>query len=101
MPAFLTSWLLSHGIVSVLALARAGGLAWTAPGLATPGLGGRFRLLLAGLLAMILVPIVRADAAATASMGWPAVGIACVGEVLVGAALGGSAALVVAGARQA
>ena len=100
MPPFLTSWVVAHAGVAALAFARAAGLAWTAPGLATPGLGGRFRLVLAGLLAVILVPVVRGDAAA-ASMGWPAVAAACAGEVLVGAALGWSAALVVAGARQA
>ena len=100
MPPFLTSWIATQAGIGALAFARAAGLAWTAPGLATPGLGARFRLLLAGLLALILVPIVRSDASA-GSMSWMAIGAACAGEVLVGAALGWSAALVVAGARQA
>ncbi len=94
MPPFFNAW------IAVLALARAAGVAWTAPGLATQGLGTRSRLVLAGLLALVIVPVVRSDGP-VASMAWPAIGAACLGEVLVGAALGWSAALIVAGARQA
>ena len=101
MPPDLTAWLVAHAGVSALAFARASGLAWTAPGLATPGLGGRFRLLLGGLLGMTLVPALQQQGVLAAPAGWPALGTACLGEVLVGAALGWSAALVVAGARQA
>ena len=81
---------------AALAFARAAGLAWSAPGLATPGLGWRLRVGLAGLLAFLIAPGV---AWSGASVG--ALGAACAGEVLVGALLGWSAALVVAGARQA
>jgi flagellar biosynthesis protein FliR len=103
MPPSFTAWIVSHAGVSALAFARAAGLAWVAPGLATPGLDARFRLLLAGLLGAILVPAIQenASAAASPSLGWQAVGAACVGELVVGAALGWSAALIVAGARQA
>src|ERR1700679_623596 len=100
MPPFLTAWIATQAGVSALAFARAAGLAWTAPGWTTPGLGGRSRVVLAGLLALILVPVIRGDEAA-ASMGWSPVASACAGELVVGAALGWSAALVVAGARQA
>ena len=80
-------------------LARVTGLAWTGPALATPGLGWRFRLGLAVLLAAVLLPVV--EPMARPPEGPAAVARACVVEVLVGAALGWSAALVVAGARQA
>src|SRR4051794_31919918 len=99
MPPTLTAWLLAHAATSALAFARASGLAWTAPGLATPGLGARPRLLLAALLAVVLAPAVHREGSAATT--WPAVGAACLGEALVGAALGWSASLVVAGARQA
>ena len=83
-------------------LARVLGLAWTAPALATPGLGGRFRLALAALLCAVVLPVVGPSlAAAVGPAGWAAVGRACLVEGLVGAALGWSAALIVAGARQA
>jgi flagellar biosynthetic protein FliR len=92
-------WLLGHAGALALVLARVLGLAWTAPALATPGLGGRFRLALAALLGAILLPLIGPSLAAP--VGWAALGRACVVEGLAGAALGWSAALVVAGARQA
>lgn len=101
MPPELTAWIVTHAGVLALAFARASGLAWTAPGLATPGLGVRFRLLLGGLLGLTLAPALPGGMTAQSPVGWPAVGAACLGEVLVGAALGWSAGLVVAGARQA
>jgi len=103
MPPTLTAWLLTHAGTAALAFARAAGLAWTAPGLATPGLGARPRLLLALLLAVVLAPVVPHEGVGVGGggAGWAAVGAACLGEALVGAALGWSAALVVAGARQA
>src|SRR4051812_14385004 len=91
--------LLANAGVSALVLARVLGLAWTAPTLATPGLDGRFRLALAVLLGATLLPIVGPSLAAPD--GWAALGRACLVEGLVGAALGWTAALVVAGARQA
>jgi flagellar biosynthetic protein FliR len=93
------AWLLGHSGGSALVLARVGGLAWTGPALATPGLGWRFRLGLAVLLAGVLLPVV--EPLARPPEGPAAVAQACVVEVLIGAALGWSAALVVAGARQA
>src|SRR4051812_2919142 len=92
-------WLLGHAGAAALVLARVLGLAWTAPALATPGLGWRFRLALAVALAGVLVPAVGREVAAPE--GWALLGRACVAELAVGAALGWSAALVVAGARQA
>jgi flagellar biosynthesis protein FliR len=102
MTADLTAWILGHAGVSALAFARAAGLAWTAPGLATPGLGFRFRVLLAGLLGLTLAPLVRIGTASSSAVpGWSTLGTVCLGEAMVGAALGWSAALIVAGARQA
>lgn len=82
-----------------LVLARASGLAWTAPGLATPALGGRSRLILAATLAALLGPLVAPDVSAPA--GSAALAGACLLEVAVGAALGWAGSLVIAGARQA
>ena len=93
--------LLGNANVWTLVLARVLGLAWTAPALATPGLGARFRLALAALLCAVVLPVVGPSLVATAPAGWAAVGRACLVEGLVGAALGWSAALIVAGARQA
>ncbi len=100
MSPILTAWLSTHAGIAFLAFARAAGLAWTAPGWATPGLGARSRLVLAILIGLILVPIVRGDSRLTA-LGASAIATACLGEALVGAALGWSAALIIAGARQA
>lgn len=92
-------WLLGHGGVVVLVLARVLGLAWTAPSLATSGLDWRFRVGLVALLGGIVVPVVADDVAAPAQ--WLDLGRVCLAEAAIGAALGWSAALVVAGARQA
>src|SRR4051794_17244910 len=92
-------WLLGHAGVLAMLLARVLGLAWTAPVLATPGLGGRFRLVLAALLGAIILPVIGPSL--VPPDGWPALGRACLIEGLVGASLGWSAAQVVAGARQA
>ena len=99
MPPDPIPWLLAHAGALSLAAARAAGLAWTAPGLASPGLGARMRLLLAVLLGAVLAPMVVAVAPAKA--GPAALALACLGEAFVGALIGWSAALVVAGARQA
>lgn len=92
-------------IVWSLVLARVLGLAWTAPALATPGLGVRFRLALAALLGAVVLPVVGPSLAAAAAVPVPSSGVAVARaglvEVLIGAALGFSAALIVAGARQA
>src|SRR5689334_3940839 len=99
MTTSVAAWLLANAAASALVLARVGGLTWTAPALATPGLDGRLRAMLAVLLAAVLMPVVGPGLAVPG--GWTALGRACVVEALVGAALGWSAALVVAGARQA
>ncbi len=98
------AWLIAHAGVALLGGACAAGLAWTVPGLATPGLNVRTRLSFALLLGLLLVPIVATGQppAADAGLGGVAtIGAACLGEALIGAALGWSAALIVAGARQA
>jgi flagellar biosynthesis protein FliR len=93
------AWLLGHAGAWALVLARVLGLAWTAPALSTPGLDARIRLVLAAALVAVLAPALGPAVAAPAS----GTGLvrACLAELLVGAALGWSAALVVAGARQA
>lgn len=92
-------WLTGQSGALILVLARTAGLAWTAPGWGTAAMGVRMRLALALALAVVLTPAVEP------SLDVPA-GVAALGRVLpaeaaVGAALGISAALVVAGARQA
>lgn len=92
-------WLQGPAAVAALVLARVLGLAWSAPALSTSGLGWRLRLGLAATLGSVLVPVVGGRVSPPA--GWPALGGACLVELAVGMALGWSAALVVAGARQA
>ncbi|MBV8269124.1 MAG: flagellar biosynthetic protein FliR [Planctomycetaceae bacterium] len=101
MTSSITSWLWGQAGASalVLVLARVAGLTWTAPALATSGLDWRLRLGLAALLGVILLPVIGPEVAVPA--GWPALGRACLAEALIGAGLGWSAALIVAGARQA
>jgi flagellar biosynthesis protein FliR len=94
------TWLTSHAVAAALVFSRAAGIAWTAPALGTPGLEGRFRLILAALLAFVLAPAVVTMGAAL-DLALPALGAACVVEVIVGAALGWSSGLFIAGARQA
>src|SRR6478735_5994190 len=83
----------------LLAFARGIGLAGTAPALASSGLGWRLRIALAVLVAVAIGPAARAGMPATpdaARLGW-----AIAAEIGVGALLGLSASLVMAGARQA
>jgi flagellar biosynthesis protein FliR len=102
MPSDLIPWIVSHAGVAALAFARAAGLAWAGPGLSTPGLGVRIRLLLALLLGVMIAPAVAGGAETVVSGGsWWNLVAAILGEAVVGACLGWSAALVVAGARQA
>jgi flagellar biosynthetic protein FliR len=84
---------------TILVLARTLGLVATAPSLAAPGLEPRFRLLLAVALAALIAPVVGPSMAVQTDI--PAIAVACLGEALVGAALGWAAGLVIAGARQA
>lgn len=83
----------------ILVLARTLGLVATAPVLAAPGLEPRFRLLLAVALAALIAPVVGPGM--TSPTGWGDVAVVCMGEAVVGAALGWAAGLVIAGARQA
>src|SRR3954471_22110392 len=92
-------WLAGQGGAWALVLARTAALAALAPAWGTPGLGGRARLVLAALLAAGVVPVVGATLAVPGEP-WALVG-ACAVEVAVGGLLGLSAALIVAGARQA
>ena len=82
-----------------LVMARVLGLSLTAPALATPGLGGRSRLILAATLTALLVPTVGRDV--VAPPGLLAMAGACLVEVAIGAGLGWSGAMVIAGARHA
>jgi flagellar biosynthesis protein FliR len=74
-------------------------LVWTAPALSAPGVDIRIRLILAATLAAILAPALGPSL--TVPDDWSALARGCLVELLVGAALGWSAGLVVAGARQA
>ena len=82
-----------------LVLARVLGLCLTAPGLATPGLSWRFRLGLAGMLGVVLAPVLSGRV--TIPPDWPTTAWAGLGEILTGGMLGMAAGLVVAGARAA
>jgi flagellar biosynthesis protein FliR len=95
----IAAWFLGQGGAAALVLARASGLAATAPAWGTPGMGWRLRLALAALLAAALAPVVGPGLGVPA--GGVALGWAMLVELAVGGALGMSAALVVAGARQA
>jgi len=86
-------------IAVLLVFARVLGLGATAPALATPGLEPRFRLLLAIALTAVVAPAVAPTI--EAPTGPAAIAAAGLGEVLVGAAIGWAAGLVIAGARQA
>jgi flagellar biosynthetic protein FliR len=86
-------------IPTILVLARTLGLVATAPTLAAPGLEPRFRLLLAVALAVLIAPVVGPSMAMQTNAS--AIALACLGEAVVGAALGWAAGLVIAGARQA
>ena len=83
----------------LLVLSRTLGLAWTAPALGAPALDGRSRLILAATLAALIAPLVVGEVASPAEP-LTLVG-ACLVEVVIGAGLGWSGALVIAGARQA
>src|SRR4051794_3595564 len=97
--AGLAMWLLQQGGASALILSRSLGMAWTAPAWGTPALGWRLRVALAALLTAVLSP--GGGPTLEAPAEGPALARACVAEGAVGAALGLSAALVIAGARQA
>ena len=83
----------------VLVFARVAGLAWTAPGWSTSGLPARFRFGLAACLTLLIGPIATRGLVAPRDVA-TLVSMLMV-EAILGAAMGATAALVVAGARQA
>jgi flagellar biosynthetic protein FliR len=100
MPRDLLSWLLFHAALAALVAARGAGVAWTAPALETPGLDVRFRVILAILLGVVLVPVLKA-VGPVQTLTPLAFCAAFVVELLVGCAIGWSAAVIIGGARQA
>jgi flagellar biosynthetic protein FliR len=93
------SGLIAHPAVLCLVFARTLGVCATAPLTVIPGMSWRFRLALAVALVVLLAPVVEPRivvAPEASSLVWLAVM-----EVLVGGVLGWSAAMIVAGARQA
>ena len=101
LPEEVRAWLLVNAGLAALAFSRALGLAVTAPAFATSGLDPRYRVLLAAMIAFLLWPVIEASGANDPIRSGPALGLACCVEAIVGGALGWSAALIVAGARQA
>ena len=92
-------WLWGPATLAALVAARITGLVWTAPAFATPGLDWRTRLGLTALLSAVLVPLLGPEVVPPSGAG--EVARALLVEVLIGASLGWSAGLIVAGARQA
>ncbi|WP_165070723.1 flagellar biosynthetic protein FliR [Paludisphaera rhizosphaerae] len=92
-------WSWATATACVLAGARTAGVCFTAPTLAAPGLDWRYRIVTALALGVWTAPL-AATAIGTPSSPYGFGGL-IVGEALVGALLGLSASLVVAGARQA
>lgn len=78
---------------------RSLGLAWAGPALGSLAVGWRLRLALVGVLTMVLGPSIGPTL--DVPVGALALGRTCLGELAVGAALGLSAGLVIAAARQA
>jgi flagellar biosynthetic protein FliR len=92
-------WLAAHAAPWLLVLARVLGVCMTAPSIAVPGFEWRFRVVLALGLAVLIAPAVEARIGPVPA--GPRIAWAAILEGLVGGALGWSAALIVAGARQA
>jgi flagellar biosynthesis protein FliR len=93
------SWacILTRAVVWALVLARILGLCLTAPALALPELDWRFRLGVAIMLGLVLIPLLEPRIAP--QVGWSRIAGALVLELVAGAAFGWSAALIVAGSR--
>ena len=96
-----TSWPDVAVILGPIALvfARCLGLAWTAPGLGTIAIGARIRLGLAMLITLAVFPAAHLETTSTRSP--QALAQLLPIELAVGALLGLSASLVIAGAKQA
>jgi flagellar biosynthesis protein FliR len=94
------AWLLGRGGLWLVVLARVLGLCWTAPGLSTPGLEFRLRLILAALLTVLIAPVVDRDSPSSFLDFWT-MAVAIPWELAIGAGLGWVASLVISGARQA
>lgn len=92
-------WLSAIAPAFVLAAARAAGICFTAPVLAAPGLGWRFRVVMALALGGWTAPL-AAGVIGTPSSGF-GLGWLVANELIVGGLMGLSASLVVAAARQA
>jgi flagellar biosynthesis protein FliR len=90
-------WVLSHAGVWVLVLARILGLCVTAPALAIPEFDWRFRLGTAVVLGLVVIPVL--EPTILLPLGWAGTIWSLLLETLIGAVLGCSAALIVAGAR--
>jgi len=88
-----------HGWSWGLIAARVTGLASTAPAWSTPGLGWRLRVALILLITFVVAPVVNGSWARPSDP--MRMGQMVIAEVAVGAAMGMSFALVIAGARQA
>lgn len=82
-----------------LVFARAAGLAWAAPGWSAAGLPARLRVGLAAALTLLVAPLATRDLAVPPDAA--ALATALIVEATVGAAMGATASLVIAGARQA
>ena len=93
------AWMMSHAGIWALVFARVLGLCLTAPSLAVPELDWRFRLGLAAVLCAVLVPVLETLVVPPSSWSITSGVWAGLAEVLTGAVLGWSAALIVAGAR--
>jgi flagellar biosynthesis protein FliR len=90
-----------NAVPVLLVLARLLGLVSTAPALAAPGLGLRYRLLLVGLLGALVAPVVLGRLDQALINTWTRIGPTLLAELVLGGALGATAGLVIAGARQA
>jgi flagellar biosynthesis protein FliR len=89
---------IERGGSCAIVLARLLGLCLTAPALAIPEIDWRFRLALTAVLGTVVVPMI--EPSVMPPPNWSGVALLITVEALVGAALGWSAALVIAGARQ-
>jgi len=90
---------LSISITTLIVFARVLGVCWVAPSFSAQGLGARTRLLLAGMLAFTIGPMLYPKITLPANLSEWAGTLCC--ELGLGAMLGASASLIIAGARQA